>query len=119
MLPLSPQSQIFVASQPIDFRKGIDSLTAVCHQVLHQDPLKGALFLFYNKQRIALKILCFDGQGFWLMIKRLSSGRFNITFPRDKATAYYTICYRSLQTLIYNGDPVAANFSKNWRPLKP
>lgn len=117
MLLLSPQSQIFVASQPIDFRKGIDGLIAVCRHILHQDPLKGALFLFYNKQRIALKILCFDGQGFLLMTKRLSSGRFSVTFPTPYTVACYSICYRSLQTLIYNGDPIAANFSKNWKPL--
>lgn len=117
MLFLSPQSLIFIATQPIDFRKGIDGLVAVCKQKLNQDPLKGAIFLFYNKPRVSLKILAFDGQGFWLLTKRLSKGRFTLKLSPSTQAPCQKICYRSLYTLIHNGDPVAAQFSKNWRSL--
>ena len=66
MLQLSPQSRIFLATQPVDFRKGIDSLAAVCRQVLDQQPLSGAVFVFRNRSATALKLLFYDGQGFWL-----------------------------------------------------
>jgi len=72
MLQLSPQSRIFVATEPVDFRKGIDGLSAVCRQVLGDNPLSGALYVFRNRSATALKILAYDGQGFRLAMKRLS-----------------------------------------------
>ena len=76
MLQLTPQSTIFVATIHIDFRKGIDGLIAVCNQKLTINPMGGALFLFYNKSKTTIKVLSFDGQGFWLCTKRLSQGKF-------------------------------------------
>ena len=66
MLQLTPQSRIFVATEPVDFRKGIDGLAAVCRRVLGDHPLSGALYVFRNRAGTTLKILCYDGQGFWL-----------------------------------------------------
>ena len=60
MLQLAPQSRIFLAIQPVDFRKGIDSLAAVCRQILGQQPLSGAVFVFRNRSATALKILFYD-----------------------------------------------------------
>ena len=75
MLQLTPQSRIFVATEPVDFRKGIDGLAAVCRRVLGDNPLSGALYVFRNRAGTTLKILCYDGQGYWLCTKRLSQGR--------------------------------------------
>lgn len=66
MLQLSPQSRIFVAVEPVDFRRGIDGLGAICRQRLEQNPLHGALFVFRNRRATAVKLLIYDGQGFWL-----------------------------------------------------
>lgn len=112
MLMLSPQLSIFAAPGPIDFRKGIDSLIAVCRQQLLKEPLDGALFLFQNRSKIAIKALCFDGQGFWLFTKRLSSGKFN-WWPREHGM----LDYRAVQVLFNNGNPEQAQFSQDWRPL--
>src|SRR3989441_10706740 len=76
MLQLSPQRRIFVATAPVDFRKGIDGLAAVCRQVLGDNPLEGAVYVFRNRAGTALKLLLYDGQGYWIMMKRLSQGRF-------------------------------------------
>jgi transposase len=70
MLQLAPPSRIFLAIQPVDFRKGIASLAAVCRQLLHEHPLSGAVFVLRNRSATALKILFYDGQGFWLCMKR-------------------------------------------------
>ena len=116
MLQLSPQSIIYVATCHVDFRKGIDGLIAVCKQSFNIDPIKGAIFLFYNKAKTTIKVLSYDGQGFWLCTKRLSQGRFKAPQKTDaNATNYQQICYRSLYILIHNGDPKAAKFAKNWR----
>ena len=68
MLQLTPQMSIYLAVQPIDFRRGIDGLASVCRRTLNTDPFLGGLFVFRNRKRTALKILIYDGQGFWLYV---------------------------------------------------
>ena len=76
MLQLTPQMRIMLAVEPADFRKGIDGLAGICKRVLNTDPFSGVLFVFRNRKGTSIKILLYDGQGFWLCQKRLSSGRF-------------------------------------------
>ena len=75
MIQLVPQLKILLAYEPVDFRKGIDSLVALCKTRLDQDPFSGTLFVFRNRSGTALKLLVYDGQGFWLCLKRFSKGR--------------------------------------------
>jgi len=49
--------------EPVDFRKGIDGLAAICRQVLRADPFSGTCFVFGNRTRTAIKVLIYDGQG--------------------------------------------------------
>ena len=83
MLQLTPQSRIFLAVQPVDFRKGIDGLAALCRSLLHENPLGGTVYVFRNRTGTTLKLLAYDGQGFWLCTKRLEHGRFH--FPHAEA----------------------------------
>ncbi len=76
MIQVTPQMRILLAIAPVDFRKGIDGLAAVCRQALQSDPFTGHVFIFRNKKATAIKILMYDGQGFWLCQKRLSRGCF-------------------------------------------
>ena len=46
MIQITPQMRILLAVQPVDFRKGIDGLAALCRQALLGDPLSGTLFVF-------------------------------------------------------------------------
>ena len=112
MLQLSPSMRIFICLDPIDFRKGIDGLAAVCRNQLLQNPMSGAVFVFRNRSKTTLKILFYDGQGFWLFIKRLSQGRYK-WWPSDDE-----IDSRELQTLLWNGNPQGANFEKDWKKTK-
>ncbi len=115
MIQITPHMRIFIALESIDFRKGIDSLAAACRQSLQQDPFSGTLFIFRNRQRNALKILMYDGQGFWLFLKRLSKGKFH-WWPEHAATS---VCIEAheLQTLLWNGNPGSASFSSTWRKI--
>lgn len=117
MLQLTHQSVIFVATVNVDFRKGIDGLIAFCKQKLILDPISGALFLFYNKSKTTIKVLSYDGQGFWLCTKRLSQGKFKYKVQPLNGSTYKQICHRSLHILINNGDPASVKLAKNWRPL--
>lgn len=115
MLQLSPQSRIFVATEPVDFRKGIDGLAAVCRQVLGDNPLEGAVYVFRNRAGTALKLLLYDGQGFWLCMKRLSHGRFR-WWPTT-VNAQVPLSARELLIVLWNGDPAGAQMAQDWRRL--
>ena len=105
MIQVTPQMRILLAVQPTDFRKGIDGLAQVCRQVLQKDPFSGYVFIFRNKRATAIKVLMYDGQGFWLCQKRLSEGRFNwqplTLFLRvPNAPLDNNICERALKKAI-------------------
>lgn len=112
MLSVVPSMRIFVCLQFVDFRKGIDGLAAVCRNQLAQDPFQGALFVFRNRNRSTIRILAYDGQGFWLCTKRLSKGSF-----RWWPTQSSPIDARQLQTLLWNGNPDLAQFSTHWKQI--
>src|SRR6266705_5549606 len=76
MLAITPQMRILVAVEAVDFRKGIDSLAELCRAKLNADPFSGSVFVFRSRRATSIKILVYDGQGFWLATKRLSKGRF-------------------------------------------
>jgi len=115
MLQLTPQSRIFVAVEPIDFRRGIDGLAAACRQRLADNPMNGALYVFRNRRATALKILCYDGQGFWLCTKRLSQGHLN-WWPSAE-TPSLKLSARELQVLLWNGHPQQARMAEDWRQV--
>ncbi len=75
MIQLLPQLKILLAYQPVDFRKGIDGLIGLCRDQLNAELYDGTLFVFRNRRGTALKVLCFDGIGWWLVIRRFSEGR--------------------------------------------
>lgn len=113
MIQITPQMKILVAVEPVDFRKGIDGLAAVCRQALNIDPMSGTLFVFCSRRRHAIKCLVYDSQGFWICQKRLSSGRFT-GWPRGEGSS---IRWDPLQlhALLWNGDPAQA--APVWKPL--
>jgi transposase len=76
MIQVTAQMRVLVALAPADFRCGMDGLAQVCRGLLQADPMAGTVFVFRNRRATALKLLCYDGQGFWLCHKRLSSGTF-------------------------------------------
>lgn len=76
MIHLTAQTPIMIAIQPADFRMGIDGLAALCRSRLTHDPRCGILFVFINRNKTMIRTLAYDGNGFWLMTKRLSKGKF-------------------------------------------
>lgn len=76
MLSFSGSLKVFVAIEACDLRKGFDGLHALVTQRLGEDPRDGALFVFCNRRHTRLRILCWDGTGFWLLTKRLEKGTF-------------------------------------------
>ena len=116
MIAVMPQMRLLVAVEPVDFRKGIDGLVAVCRQRLQADPMGGAVFIFGSRNRKSIKLLVYDGQGFLLCQKRLSTGRFN-WWPKGEQGPSLRLEAHQLQLLLWNGDPAKANTAPLWRPL--
>jgi len=115
VIQITPHMRILVAVQPVDFRAGIDGLAALCTQRLQADPFSGTLFVFGNRARTAIKILVYDGNGYWLCHKRLSSGRFALWSHGDEPSRTLQAC--ELQVLLMGGDPSRAALAPAWRRL--
>lgn len=123
MIQITPQMRVLVAIEPADFRKGIDGLARVCKEVLQHDPFSGWVFVFRNRPATAVKVLVFDGQGFWLCHKRLSSGKFH-WWPAGmsaagQAPAVRTLAAHQLHVLLSAGNPEATQAAPAWRPITP
>lgn len=116
MLQLTPHCKAWLAVAPVDFRKGIDALVAVCRQSFRLDPFTGSFFVFRNKSLTTLKILVYDGQGFWLCTKRLSAGRFK-GWPSGNENIH-SMTTQKLTILLWNGYPEQAAIADDWRKLQ-
>ncbi len=76
--PPSPQVRVFVCREPVDMRKSFDGLAGAVIDVVDHDPRSGHLFLFFNKRRSMMKALVWEPSGYWVLAKRLNSGRFQV-----------------------------------------
>ena len=112
MIQLTPHMKIYQCVEPVDFRKGIDGLAAICRRHLRQDPFDGTLFVFTNKKKTSIKLLVYDGQGFWLCQKRLSKGR--IKHWHNSGSC---LSAPQLNILLYNGSPFESKLQKPWRKI--
>jgi transposase len=119
MLQITPQMKILVAIDPADFRKGIDGLVRLCKDSLGQDPFAGAVFVFRNRRRTAIKVLVYDGQGFWLCHKRLSTGRFPCWPSSQDDTNARVLAAHQLSVLFSAGNPDRTDAAPDWRPVSP
>ena len=112
MLAITPQMRILVAVESVDFRKGIDSLAELCRAKLNADPFSGYLFVFRSRRATSIKVLVYDGQGFWLAQKRLSKGRF-VWWPTGTGAAQKLEAHQ-VQILLAAGNP-AVEAAPMWR----
>lgn len=118
MLQITPQMKILVAVDPADFRKGIDGLARLCKESLKHDPFSGAVFVFRNRRGTAIKVLVYDGQGFWLCHKRLSEGRFR-WWPSTPTGGAKKLAAHQLAVLFSAGNPARTAAAPDWRPVSP
>jgi transposase len=114
VLQITPQMRILVAIEAVDGRKGIDSLVQLCREKLAADPFSGCLFFFRSRSATSIRVLAYDGQGFWLAQKRLSKGRFK-WWPTGTDPAR-TLRAHQAQLLIAAGNP-DAEAAPVWRQV--
>lgn len=115
MIQVTPHMRVLVAVEPVDFRRGIDGLAALCRAVLKEEPMSGAVFAFRSRGRKAVKLLVYDGQGFWLCQKRLSAGRFR--FWPNANTPGVLLRAHEFQVLLSGGDFSSTLAAPEWRAV--
>jgi transposase len=108
--------RVLVATQSVDFRKGIDGLAKVVREELEKDPFSGIVFVFRNRCKTAIKVLVYEGQGFWLCHKRLSAGRFRY-WPTGESPAARAIEAEKAHVLFRGGDFEAVKGATEWRQV--
>ncbi len=117
MLALSSTVKIYIATQYVDFRSGVDALSCICRNSFKMDPMDGSVFIFINHRRTSLKVLTYDGQGFWLATKRLSSGTFS-GYPKLPARSLLGCIAEQVYVLLRGGDPAEVSGLPDWRKIK-
>lgn len=115
MLQITPQHRLMIATSPVDFRKGIDGLVALSRRELNGEPFEGHLFAFRNSRGTSIKLLIYDGNGFWLCQKRFSTGKL-AWWPTNTQQAN---ALRAVELLIIlqQGHPEQAQIPVDWRKL--
>ena len=84
MIGLTGNSEILMCMKPIDFRKGIESLTQVTQEIFLDKLLSGSYFVFLNMARNKIKVLYWDLDGFVVWYKRLERGVFSEKLSKEQ-----------------------------------
>lgn len=113
MIQITAQMRVLVAIEPVDGRKGIDSLAQLCREKLTEDPFSGCVFVFRSRSGTSIRLLSYDGQGCWLAQKRLSKGRFR-WWPEAPGAAKTIEAYEA-HLLMAAGDVSRVRAAPMWR----
>lgn len=116
MLSLPPSVRLFVAAQPVDGRKGADSLMVIVRDVFGHDPLSGHLFIFFSKRCDRVRIVYWDRNGFAMWTKRLERGRYRPAFSADGRMTPTRIEAAELALIVEGIDLAGARRRSRWQP---
>ena len=117
MLSVSSGTKVFLATEPVDLRRGHDGLTALVKSTLSLDPYAGHLFVFVGRRSDRIKVLFWDRGGFVLYYKRLAKGRFQM--PRVKKGADRVVLDGTELAMLLGGFEVGrAARVDAWEPKK-
>lgn len=116
MLSLPPSVRVFVATQPVDGRKGADSLMAMVRDLLGHDPLSGHLYVFFSRRCERVRVVYWDRNGFAMWSKRLERGRFRPAFAADGRLAASAVEFAELALVLEGIDLAGARRRPRWQP---
>lgn len=119
MLTFPPSVRVFVATQPIDGRKGAYSLAALVRSVFGKDPLNGNLYVFFTRRSDRVRVLYWDRSGFALWTKRLERGRYRPPRSADGALRVSEIEHAELALIMEGIELAGARRRKRWVPRTP
>ncbi len=85
MLTLPPGARMFVATERVDGRKGIDGLSAIVRSRFAEDPLSGTMFVFFSRRADRVRVLYWDRDGYVLVTKRLEKGTYHLPWSAEQS----------------------------------
>lgn len=115
-MSLPPSVRLFVATQPVDGRKGADSLMVLVRDIFRHDPLSGHLFVFFSMRRDRVRIVYWDRNGFATWTKRLEVGRYRRIISADGKLALTAMEYAELMLILEGIDLAGARRRPRWEP---
>ena len=116
MLTLPSSVRIYVATRPVDLRRGFDGLAGTVRSVLRQDPMSGHVFAFLNRRMDRAKLLVWSPSGFWLLFKRLERGRFVLPSAPSAGAAHLALEASELASMLDGIDLRRAVRGPRWTP---
>jgi transposase len=120
VLSLPGNVKVYVAPGTTDMRKSYDALEALTRTVLAKDPLSGHVFAFCGRRRDRVKLLFWDGSGFWLFAKRLARGTFAWPAPPSEGARSVELRGDELSAILSGIDLERSTWKTWWRgPTQP
>jgi len=107
-----------MATQPVDGRKGVDSLAAIVRSVFALDPLSGHLFVFFSMRRDRVRVIYWDRNGFAMWTKRLEKGRFHAPLSDDGRLTASALDQADLGLILEGIDLAGARRRPRWEPRR-
>ncbi len=111
MISLGSATRVFIVTGPTDMRKSFNGLHAIVQHKLAADATSGHVYVFCNRSRNRIKLLVWDGCGFWVCAKRLEEGSFSWRWPADEVSV--RISHENL-TLLLGGIDLASTTERKW-----
>lgn len=111
--------RIYLATEPVDLRRGFDGLAAATRSLMGADPMSGHVFVFVNRRRNRVKLLVWDRSGFVLLYKRLEKGTFTLPSRPTPGQRHVEVDAGELGLLLEGLDLRGARRRKRWVPLDP
>ena len=115
VLSIPAQSHVFLACGATDMRKSFDGLCAIVEHCFERDPYAGDVFTFFNRRRTYVKMIVWDGNGFWLVAKRLEGGTFEDWHVATDSTTHVEIERAQLSMLLEGIDLKKAKFRRHYK----
>jgi transposase len=119
VLTFPPSVRVFVATQPIDGRKGAYSLAAMVRSVFGCDVLDGNLYVFFTRRSDRVRVLYWDRSGFALWMKQLELGRFRPPRSADGTLRVSEIEHAELALILEGIELAGARQRRRWVPRSP
>lgn len=114
MLTLPPGISVLVATARVDGRKGIDGLAAIVRSQFAEDPLSGAMYVFFTRRGDRVRVLYFDRDGYVLVTKRLEKGVYRV--PWENADGRVAVEAAELLLVLEGIELKGARRRDRWTP---
>jgi transposase len=117
LMTLPSAVRIYLATEPVDLRRGFDGLAAATRTLMGLDPLCGHVFVFLNRRRNRVKLLAWGPTGYTLIYRRLEKGTFKMPTGPAPGQTHVEVDAGELGLMLEGLDLRKARRRKRWRPL--